>query len=170
MTIRPDALHREAQAVRDLIASLKDILGDDEDFAADVIEGQTDFVEVVNMVAGQVGVDEALVAGIAAHIKEMTAREARIATRIERRRHALAVAFQAAGIKGSLRCPLGTVGLAATPPKVIPTDEALIPAEFWTQPAPKLNKKALAAALKSGVTVPGAELSNGGVTISIRTS
>lgn len=170
MTIRPDALHREAQAVRDLIASLNDILGDDEDFAADVIEGQTNFVEVANVLVGQDSVDKALIAGISAHIKEMTARKARIAARVERRRHALAIAFQTAGVKGALRCPLGTVGLAATPPKVIPTNEALIPDAFWRQPAPELDKKALAAALMAGSQIPGAELSNGGVTIVIRTA
>jgi len=163
-------LTREAQAVRELLASLKDIIGDDEDFAADVIEGQTDFVEVVNMLVGQDSVDKALIEGISGHIKEVTARKARLALRRERRRHALTIAFQAAGIKGALRCPLGTVGLNATPAKAIPTNEALIPAEFWTQPAPELDKKALLAALKAGVTVPGAELSNGGVTISIRTT
>jgi hypothetical protein len=170
MTISPHDLTRQAQAVQQLLAAYKDIIADDADFASDVIEGQTDFVEVVNAMAGQHSLDKALVAGISAHIKDMTERKARIATRIERRRLALTAAFQMAGIKGSLRCPLGSVGLTATPPKVIPTDEKLIPDEFWTKPEPELDKKAIAAALNSGVTVPGATLSNGGVTISIRTT
>lgn len=163
-------LTREAQAAAALIASLKDIIGDDEDFAMDVIEGQTNFSEVVNILVGQDGVDKALAAGIGAHVKEMTARKARIEERRERRRQALTVAFQTAGIKGALRCPLGTVGLNNTPAKAIPTDERLIPDEFWTKPEPELDKRALTAALKEGRTVPGATLSNGGVTISIRTT
>jgi hypothetical protein len=170
MTISPQDLTRQAQAVQQLLAACRDIIGEDDEFAADVIEGQTDFVEIVNTLVGQDSLDKTLIEGIGAHIKDMTARKARLATRRERRREALTKAFQTAGVKGALRCPLGTVGLNATPAKVIPTDEKLIPAEFWTQPAPELDKKALAAALKSGRDIPGATLSNGGVTISIRTT
>lgn len=170
MTISPQDLTRQAQAVQQLLTAYRDIIGDDDDFAADVIEGQTGFSEVVNAMVGQLGVNKALVAGISAHIKEMTARKARIEMGIERCRHALTAAFQTAGIKGSLRCPLGTVGLSNTPPKAIPTNEALIPEEFWTQAEPELDRKALLAELKSGRKIPGAELSNGGVTISIRTT
>jgi hypothetical protein len=171
MTLSPtQELTRQAQAVQQLLAAYRDIIAGDEDFAADIIEGQTDFVEVVNVMVGKLRVNKALVAGISAHIKEMTARKARIEVQIERCRHALTAAFQTAGIKGSLRCPLGTVGLSVTPPKVIATNEALIPEEFWTQAEPELDKKALLAALKTKRKIPGAELSNGGVTISIRTT
>jgi hypothetical protein len=169
MTISPNDLTRQAQAVQQLLAAYKDIIADDEDFASDVIEGQTDFVEIVNAMVAREGEDAAMIEGIEAYIHTLLSRSVRINARIERRRNALLSAFQTAGIK-TLRCSLATVGLRSTPPKVIPTNEALIPDEFWRPRDPVLDKKALAAALKSGATVPGAELSNGGVTISIRTT
>jgi hypothetical protein len=170
MTISPHDLIRQAQAVQQLLAAYRDIIGDDEDFAADVIEGETDFVEIVNAMIGHEGQDKAHTLAIETYIEALMAKRDRIEARIEKRRNALLIAFQTAGIKGSLRCPLGTVGLRATPPKVIPTNEALIPDEFWTKPEPELDKKALGAALKAKRKIPGAELSNGGVTISIRTT
>lgn len=170
MTISPQELTRQAQAVQQLLAALKDIVAGDEEFAADVIEGQTDFVEIVNLLIAQEGEDNAMIAGIQGYIDKLAHRAANINARIERRRNALLAAFQTAGIKGSLRCALGTVGLRSTPPKAIPTDETLIPEEFWAPRDPTLDKKALLAALKAGRAVPGAELNNGGVTISIRTT
>jgi len=163
------ALTREAQAARDLIAKLKDIIGDDEDFAMDVIEGQTSLVEVVNSLIAQEGEDEAHIRAIQEYATKLSARALNINARIERRRNALLAAFQNAGVK-SLRCPLGTVGIRPTPAKAIPTDESIIPDEFWKPRDPVLDKRALLAALKEGRTVPGATLSNGGVTISIRTT
>jgi len=166
----PSAVAREAQAARELIAKLKDIIGDDEDFAMDVIEGQTSLVEVVNSLIAQELEDKAHITGITAHAETLAARKARLKARIERRRNALAVAFQTAGIKGPIRCALGTVGLNATVPKAVITDGKLIPKKFWKQPEPELDLKALTAALKANEQIGGASLSNGGVTISIRTT
>lgn len=165
----PSALTREAQAARALIEALKDIIGDDEDFAMDVIEGQTSLVEVVNALIGQEGQDKAHTQGIETYIEALMAKRDRIEARIEKRRNALLVALQTADVK-SLRCPLGTVGIRPAPAKAIPTDESVIPEEFWKPRDPVLDKRALTAALKEGRTVPGASLSNGGVTISIRTT
>lgn len=169
MTISPHDLTRQAQAVQQLLASLKDIIGDDDEFAADVIEGETDFVEVVNMLVARDGEDKALIDGIEAFMEKLKARALRIDARIERRRNALQAALETAGVK-TVRCPLGTVGLRSTPARVVPTNEALIPDEFWKPRDPTLDRAGLAAALRSGRQIPGAELSNGGVTISIRTT
>jgi hypothetical protein len=169
MTTSPHDLTRQAQAVQQLLAAYRDIIADDEDFAADVIEGQTDFVEIVNAMVAQEGQDAAHVAAIQDYISDLSRRAQRINARIERRRLALLAAFETAGIK-TLRCPLATVGVRATPAKVVPTNEALIPDEFWRQPDPVLDKKALLAALRADRDIPGATLSNGGVTISIRTT
>jgi hypothetical protein len=62
-----------------------------------------------------------------------------------------------------------TMSLRAQPPKLLVTEESTIPEEFWRPQAPKLERKALLAALKAGAIVPGATLDNGGVTISVRT-
>jgi hypothetical protein len=169
MTVSPHDLTRQAQAVQQLLAAYKDIIADDEDFASDVIEGQTDFVEIVNAMVAADGEDAAMIDAIDVFRGKLAERAQRIAIRAQRRRMALLAAMETAGVK-TLRCPLATVGLRATPPSVFTTNEALIPDEFWKPRDPVLDRKALAAALKSGVRIPGAELSNGGVTISIRTT
>ena len=51
-----------------------------------------------------------------------------------------------------------TASLRATPPKVIVTDETLIPADYW-ELRPHLNKQFLLDRLKDGAQVDGAMLS-----------
>jgi hypothetical protein len=68
----------------------------------------------------------------------------------------------------TLDTPAGTVTRKAVPPSVLILEEAEIPAEFFKPQDPKLDKKAVAEALKAGKPVPGAAMSNGGETIAIR--
>jgi hypothetical protein len=172
MTIHNPAheLTRQAQAARNLLAVHKSYVEEDEDFAMDLIEGQTDLVEIVNVMAAQEGEDKAQVMALELYAEKLIARARRIDARIDKRRNLLLMALQTAGITKPIRGPFGTVGLRATPPKPTVTDEALIPDEFWKTPARVLDKRALGVALKEGRTIPGAELSNGGVSLSIRTN
>jgi hypothetical protein len=48
-------------------------------------------------------------------------------------------------------------------------DEREIPEPFWRPQPPKLDRKALLAALNAGQTVLGASLGNGSTTITVRT-
>ena len=48
------------------------------------------------------------------------------------------------------------------------TDEAAVPEPFWRPQPPKLDRRALAEALKTGQSIPGATLSNGGTTLSLK--
>lgn len=59
-----------------------------------------------------------------------------------------------------------TVQTKPVPGKVLVFDEAIIPSMFFIEQEPKLDKKALKAALKDG-PVDGAGMSNGGQTVSI---
>ena len=71
------------------------------------------------------------------------------------------------GIK-QLREPDFTVSLRATPPKVIVTDEAQIPTDYW-ELRPHLNKQFLLDKLKAGAQIDGAVLSNAGMSLNVRT-
>ena len=82
-------------------------------------------------------------------------------------RTAIATAMEAGGIK-KVEHAIGTVSLKTVPPKAIITNEADIPARFWRPSDPKLDKRAVLDALKSSEAVPGAELSNGSMTIQIK--
>lgn len=62
-----------------------------------------------------------------------------------------------------IECPLLKLTIKKNPPAVEVQDEAQIPGSYWVTPEPKppekrLDKKAIAAALKKGEDVPGAKL------------
>ena len=61
-----------------------------------------------------------------------------------------------------------TASLRATAPKVIVTDETLIPVDYWEM-RPHLNKQFLLDRLKDGAQVDGATLSNSGMSLAVRT-
>jgi len=47
-------------------------------------------------------------------------------------------------------------------------DEAAIPAEYWIPQPAKLDRKGLGDRLKAGMSIPGALLGNGGVSVAVR--
>lgn len=57
-----------------------------------------------------------------------------------------------------VKTPLFSLKFQKNPPSVEVEDEAAIPAEFWTTPAPSLDRRAVLEALKSGAVVPGAAI------------
>lgn len=141
---------------------------DDPQLILDMIEGETDLAEACVVVFEETLEDETLLAGVEATIKTLQERKSRIERSIENRRNIILMAMDKAGLQ-TIKAPLATLSVRETPPKVQVTEEAQIPSRFWKPADPKLDKTALAAALKDGETVPGASLSNGGVTLSIRT-
>ena len=80
---------------------------------------------------------------------------------------ALAI-YEAAGIK-KRETVEWTASIRNGTPKVIITDAALIESRFLRQPPPDPDKAAIGAALKAGEAVFGAELSNAGPQLQIRT-
>jgi hypothetical protein len=161
-------LHTATQAADVLKAQLREIAGDDEQLLADTIEGEIDLRGLICMAAEQNVTDAASVNGIADLVDKLRDRKDRIEKRIAMRRVAILTAMQSGEIR-TLDTPAGTISRKAVPPSVLILEEAEIPAEFFKPQDPKLDKKAVADALKAGKPVPGAAMSNGGETIQIRT-
>jgi hypothetical protein len=161
-------LHRATQAADILKAQLREIAGDDEEVIHDTIEGEIDLEGAIRLAAEQNVVDAASVNGISDLIDKLRDRKDRIEKRIGMRRVAILTAMQAGEIK-KVETPAGTISRKAVPPSVLILEEAEIPGEFWKPSDPRLDKKAVADALKAGRVVPGAIMSNGNETISIRT-
>lgn len=70
--------------------------------------------------------------------------------------------MEAAGIE-RIECPLFKISIRKNPPAVEVLDDRQMPASFWVMPEPKpvearIDKKAIAAAIKAGQDVPGAML------------
>jgi hypothetical protein len=80
--------------------------------------------------------------------------------RVERLRNYLAFNMKRCGMP-EINHPLFRIRFKKNPPAVDVLCEAQIPPEFWTQPeppAPRLDKQAIAKAIKAGQDVPGATL------------
>jgi hypothetical protein len=175
--VEPSPANRRSLTVRKIGAELNRAIeirqmlqehADDPQFILDSIEGQTDLVEACCVVLEEIQEDEVLLEGLAAKIAELQTRKGRMEKSIETRRNIILMAMEKAQVP-TIRSPLGTMSSKPTPAKVVVSDEAQIPARFFKQPDPVLDRKALKEALDAKEAVPGASLSNGGLTLSIRT-
>lgn len=140
---------------------------DDPKLILDMIEGETDLAEACCAVLEETLEDEALLAGTDSMIKTLQERKSRLERSIESRRGIILMAMEKAGLQ-TIKGPLATLAVTVTKPKTIVSDEAVIPSKFWKPSDPKLDRSALSEALKAGEDVPGASLSNGGISLNIR--
>jgi hypothetical protein len=156
----------EYQYLREhLLAEYQDI---DDQTLRDTLEGISDLPEALAAAVRNYLGDLALAAALGMRISDMQERLARFEARAERIRALLTHVMERAQLK-KLQEPDFTVSLRAVPPGLVVCNEADIPQEFWKPQPPKLDRKGLLAALGAGQTIPGANLGNGGTTISVRT-
>lgn len=163
-------LHEQSKAAKVLVEQLRDLQADDdEDVVRDSIEGETDLHEAIEAAVKRLGDDLAAIEGLEAYTKKLDGRKARLKERVETTREAIANAMELARLP-KMETPFATIAQKKVAPKVIITEEADIPSDFFKPQPPKLDKRAVMDALKAKQVVPGAQLSNGGTTISVRWS
>lgn len=165
MDIRAEAI-KDIDAIKALRAGIE-ALTDDEDAVRDTLDGEVDLTSLVTRLLDSINADEALMEGITGYARRLKARADRYKARVEAKRALIQQAMEIS-MRRSIETPVATVSIRKVAAKVVVTDETKVPAEFWKRPPPELDKRALLAALKAG-DVPGAQLSNGGETIDIRT-
>lgn len=165
MNIRPDLLMRQASAAKHIKDALQAY--EDEDLTIDTIEGQTDFVSLVDALMASIAEDESLVAGIKVREGELDERKDRLSTRVKKKRSIVERALLLADMS-KLQRPEYTLSIRAGQQRLDVLDEALIPPTYFKQPAPVLDRAALNEALKNGESVIGARLSNGETSLAIR--
>jgi hypothetical protein len=163
-------MHIQVEAAKKLIASLHDMdATDDAELVADAIEGETGLIEALDAALAEIDECDILISGLDEKIKAFDARKKQQKDRAERIRALIEQALVSTDVQ-SLRLPSATISLSRRAPGLVITNEADIPARFWVEqerPAPKLDKKALADALKAG-DVPGASLDNGSLSLTVR--
>lgn len=143
-------------------------LADDEQTMLDTLEGMTDFNEIAGQVVSSALNDEALAVALKARQADMAERCGRLEARSKAKRAAVAQAMETAGVP-KIEAPEFTLSLRSIPPKVIITDEAKLPAAYWVETVMRRpDRDAIKGALKSGA-VDGAEFSNGGLSLTVRT-
>ena len=157
-------LDREIEAATDLLASLGDVCAT---MAHDMVEGSTDLMEAIDRALIAMDDAEAIAAGCDDRIAVFTERKRAATAQVARIRGLVEQALVRVDLN-SARRPTATLTIKKRDPAPIITDEAAIPSQFWKQPAPVLDKKALNEAVKSGADVAGVSLDNGGFTLQIR--
>lgn len=157
----------EADAARAILANMADLLGDDADLIASTVEGETNLHEAIKRAVARVVEINGMMDGIASMIANLKDRGDRLEAQRDRLRSLIGVAMESGQIK-RIEAGLATISLRAVPPKVEIVNEAEIPTRFWKPQDPKLDRKAVLDALKAKETIPGATLSNGGVTVTIK--
>lgn len=141
-------------------------LADDDQLRLDAIEGETEALEVAARLYRSLAIAQAMQHGLKTEIKRMRYRKERYAVREEKTRDLLMLLMQAMDTR-KLELPAATLSIGPSRPKVVVVDEDQLPEEF-VRIKREADKTAIGNALKAGQTVPGAALSNGGETLTIR--
>ena len=130
----------------------------DQKMIRDTMEGlDFEFEEKAEAYAKVVKTLEMDIAGLDEEIQRMTKRKATIKNNIDRLKRSLEGAMIATG-KRKFKTPLFGFGIQKNPPSLNILDESKVPAEFWIEQQPKLDKKAALAYVKEN-EVDWAELS-----------
>ena len=162
-------LHTQGEAAKALLLNIRDVIGEDEEMYLHAVHGETDLIEAISAAVDRIEQVNTFAELIEARIKTLQSRRDRFADQAARIKAAVHVAMGHAELR-KLELPQATLSLRAVPPKCEITDESAIPSKYWKAQDPKLDKKAVLDALKAREAVPGATLSNGGETISIRSA
>jgi hypothetical protein len=154
------ALSQELEAKQTLRDQLRALATDDPDFFTDLLEGETNLLELIAVDASIVD-DETLVDGAKAALDKLQARKLAAENRSELKRRLLAHTLQQIGRK-TLRTPTATLTLAEASLKAIAVAPEDIPARWWKPQPPKLDQAAVATLHPP---IPGVTASNGGITL-----
>jgi Siphovirus Gp157 len=185
------ALGQELQAKQTLLDQLHALTAGDRDFLTDLIEGETNLLELIAALDASIVDDEILVDGAKTALDKLQTRKRGAENRIELKRRLLAHTLQQIGLK-TLRTPTSTLTLAEASLKAIAVAPEDIPARWWKPQPPKLDQdgltrairarekalkeaealtdaeergRALAAVETLHPSIPGVTASNGGITL-----
>jgi len=165
-----DVAHKvkvETEAAKAVLMAVAHAIGDDEDKKEIVIDGETNLNEAMRAGVLRLKELEEMGIGLKSVIDMLESRQRRFKEQHAKIKASILSALTETGRK-RIELDIATVSLSKSPPKVIPTDESEIPARFWRQADPEIDKKAIAKALKAGEEVPGATLGNAPATVSIK--
>ncbi len=140
----------------------------DDETLRDTLEGLTNLNEMLVEMTRSYLDDKALATALRQRIDETRQRLSRFEEAADKKRSLIAAVMDRAEIKMIKEADF-TMSCRQAPPSLTIVEEDQLPAEFLVPQPPKLDRRRLLQSLKDGETVPGAALSNGGITISVRT-
>ena len=142
------ALSQELEAKQTLLDQLRALAADDPDFFTDLLEGETNLLELIAALDASIVDDEILVDGAKAALDKLQTRKRSAENRIELKRRLLAHTLQQIGLK-TLRTPTATLTIAEASLKAIAVAPEDIPARWWKPQPPKLDQDGLAKAVRA---------------------
>ena len=162
MKIDPAVLEHEIQA---LIAAYPE-LAEDEELRASMVEGSTEAFDVLARCVAHEAEAKAMSTALAARMDDLKIRVSRFEKRREAMRDLIFRVMNAADLRKA-ELPEATLSIRPGTAKVIVSSEDELPDDYF-RVTRSVDKAAIRDALKAGKFVPGAELSNGEDTLSIR--
>jgi hypothetical protein len=156
---------RALQALRAALAVHHEDL-DDPGVMLALAEGETSLLETVDILLDADLTDEGLVSGLKTSKDSLALRLSRFEERRKSRRAIIEQALQLVNCK-TLERPVATITLSERSPTLVVEEQSKIPARFFDM-RPVLNKRMAKDALDAGEDVPGARLSNGTITLTVR--
>jgi hypothetical protein len=140
-------------------------LNDDEEFKMNVLEGETDFHRILTSLVRKAQFAGSIATGIAEEARRLGDRKRRYERQEDFNRALIKEVMEIAEIRKA-ELPLATLVISNKSASVIITDETLLP-DNLVRIKREPNKTEIKKALEAG-PVAGAELSNGGTTLVIR--
>lgn len=162
MKIDPAILEREIQS---LIAAYPE-LAEDEELRASMVEGSTEAFDVLARCVAHEAEAKAMSTALASRMDDLKIRVSRFEKRRDAMRDLIFRIMSAADLRKA-ELPEATLSIRPGVAKVIVENEGDLPDDFW-RVTRSVDKAAIRDALKAGKFVPGATMSNGEETLSIR--
>lgn len=167
MSGNPNAVVRDELTDYLKLKALLEAEESDPQAILDTLEGETNLHEALLLIADSALDDETMAEAVGLRIKALQERRSRAEVTAEHKRALIIMTMERAGLK-TIKGVGATLSIRDVAPKVVVEDESAIPSSFFVPQEPKLDKKALTETLREGRKVPGATLSNGGVSLTIR--
>ncbi|MBA3241602.1 MAG: siphovirus Gp157 family protein [Acidobacteria bacterium] len=141
-------------------------LAEDEVLRADSIEGETNLFELMDVLIDKMQDADAMVEAIQRRAEKITNRQERYLNRKLAMRDLIFTLMQAADVT-KIERPEATLSIRKLAAKVVITDEESLP-PYYLRNNPTPDKTKIKEALQLGEEIPGACLSNGSVSLSVR--
>lgn len=156
----------QLRAAHDALVAANPELADDAEFLADVIEGETDAVDIMAGLIRERREALAHADAMQALATQYEALSERWAARADHRRKLMAAVLEATGLR-KMATPQGTVSVS--PGRVsLALDEGFEPPQGYARTKIEPDKSAIKAALEAGETMPGARLVTGNPIVQVR--
>jgi hypothetical protein len=160
----------DPRAIRLQVENLKlvhpEILEDDEAWLA-TLESETNFTEILTTIVRRIEDTKALVIGTKDRADELKARKDRFEHRIDTLRELAFKIMQVADLP-KLELPEATLSIRAGQQQIIGEADPDDLPDSLCRVSREIDRTAIKAALKTGMTVPGFALSNSAPSLSIR--